>query len=166
MTVSGSYDKTKKTFALDDYSLDAANVGSMALKALVGGIDPKLFTGDSTTRVAGLMGADLSSLSISYADKGLFPKVVAFFATSQGKTADALKTEWSAMATQFLPLVLGGDPSSLKLAAAVGKFIGDPKSLTITAKAKGAPVKAMDIMSIQDPKALLEKIELDATAGQ
>ena len=166
MTVAGSYDKGKKAFTLDDYSLDAANAGSLALKALVGGIDPKLFTGDANTRLAGLMGADLSSLSISYADKGLFPKVVAFFAASQGKTADALKTEWSAMATQFLPLVLGGDPSSLKLAEAIGKFIGDPKSLTITAKGKGGPVKVTDLMSIQDPKALMAKIELGATAGQ
>ena len=124
-----------------------------------------VFTGDSKTRLAGLMGADLSTLSINYADKGLFPKVIAFFATSQGKTVDALKTEWSAMATQFLPLVLGGDPSSIKLATAIGKFIGDPKSLTITAKAKGGPVKATDLMSIKDPKALLQKIDLDATAG-
>ena len=165
MTVAGSYDKNKKAYALDDYSLDAANAGSLALKALVGGIDPMVFTGDSKTRLAGLMGADLSTLSINYADKGLFPKVIAFFATSQGKTVDALKTEWSAMATQFLPLVLGGDPSSIKLATAIGKFIGDPKSLTITAKAKGGPVKATDLMSIKDPKALLQKIDLDATAG-
>jgi hypothetical protein len=164
-TVGVSYDKTKKSFSLDDYTLTGANAGSFGLKGLFGGIDQSFFTSDGKAKMAALMGSDVSSIAISYKDAGLFPKVLAYFAADQKKSVDDLKAEWTAMATQFLPMMLGGDPSSLNLAAAVGKFIADPKSLTISAKAKAAPVKITDLMSLSDPKEILSKIDLGATPG-
>ncbi len=166
ISASGSYDKAKKSFALDDYTITGVDAGAIGLKGSVGGVDPAVFSGDSQSRVAKLMGADISNIALSYKDNGLFSKVVAYFADQQKKTVADVKTEWSAMATQFLPLILGGDPSSLKIAAAVSDFITAPKSLTITAKAKAAPVKVTDLMMLSDPKALLSKIDLDAVSGK
>jgi hypothetical protein len=165
-TVAASYDKAKKSFNLEDYTISGVKLGSFGFKGVVGGIDPAMFTSDAKTRIAALMGSDVANIAISYKDGGLFNNVLAFVAGQQGKTGDALRTEWSAMATQLLPLLLGGDPSSLKLAEAVGSFIATPKSLTISAKAKGAPVKVTDLMNLSDPKAILSKIDLSAVSGQ
>lgn len=166
-TVAMTYDKTKKLMNLEDYTINGVNAGAIGLKGAFGGVDPVLFSaGAQKTKLASLMGADIGSLALSYSDSGLFAKSLAYVADMQGKTADALKTEWTQMTVQFLPLILGGDPSALKIVEAVTKFIADPKNLTISAKAKGASVKVTDLMSLANPQALLSKIELSAVANQ
>ena len=123
-------------------------------------------TNDPKERLAKLMNLAISNVAVSYKDSGLFSKFLAYFAKQQSKSVDDLKTEWTMLATQMIPVLLGGDPSSLKLAEAVGKFIAAPKSLTLSATAKGEPPKVADFARMTDPKALLSRVDIGASAGQ
>jgi hypothetical protein len=161
-TMSGSYNADAKTYVLDDYTINGVNAGTLGFKAQFGGIDQSAFTGDQKTKLAALAAGNVSSLALSYVNNGLFEKAVAFVAKMQKQTPDAIKQQWSAMTTQLLPALLGGDPASLKLATAVTKFIAAPKTLTVTVKAKGTPVAFSDIMS-GAPAELMKRIDLDAT---
>jgi hypothetical protein len=113
-------------------------------------------------RLAALAKGNVSSATLSLVNNGLFEKAVAYVAKAQRTTPDAIKQEWSAMATQLLPALLGGDPASLKLATAVTKFIAAPKTLTVAVKAKADPIAFSEIMAMA-PAALLQHIVLDAT---
>ena len=163
---SGNYDKTKKTYDLDNFTISGVNAGAVGMKILLGGIEPSVFSANKEAKLMGLMGGDVSSFSLRFDNAGLFEKGVDFTAKQQKKSPDALKKEWSAMATQFLPLILGGDPASLKLAEAAAKFIATPKNITISIKSKGAPLKFVELMQIRDPNALLKLVNIDAVAGQ
>jgi hypothetical protein len=162
-TMSGSYDANAKTYVLDDYTIRGVDAGSLGFKAQFGGIDRSAFSGDQTSRLAALANGNVSSAAVTFVNNGLFEKAVAYVAKMQQKTPDAIKQQWSAMATQLLPAFLVGNPGALKLAAAVTKFIAAPKALTVTAAAKGGPVAFGDFAT-GEPALLLQRIDLDATA--
>ena len=162
-TMSGSYDANAKTYVLDDYTIRGVDAGSLGFKAQFGDIDKSAFSGDQASRLAALANGNVSSAAVSFVNNGLFEKAVAYIAKMQKKTPDAIKQQWSAMATQLLPALLGGNPAALKLATAVTKFIAAPKALTITAKAKGGPL-AFSEFTTAAPALLLQRIDLDATA--
>ena len=70
------------------------------------------------------------------------------------------------MVAGLLPMVMGGDAGGLKLASALAEFIKAPKSLTISLKGRGGPVRIMDLQQVTDPGELIKKIEIDATANK
>ncbi len=162
---SGDYDKGKKTYNLDNFTVSGVNAGSLAIKLLLGGVDPSIFSAKKDVKMAGFMGADISSLSLRFDNNGLFDKAVDYFAKQQKKQPAAVKQEWGGF-VQIIPVMLGGDPAGAKIADAAGRFIATPKSFSISLKAKGAPLKFMDLMSIRDPQALLKRVDVDAAAGQ
>ncbi|MDO9441142.1 MAG: hypothetical protein Q7T73_09655 [Beijerinckiaceae bacterium] len=107
----------------------------------------------------------MSQLQARFVNQGLFEKALAYVAKQQKKTAQALRAEWAAMSTQFLPLILGGDPSSLALAQSLQTFINNPKSLTISLKSRGAAVPLAQLQSIRDPQTFLALVEVSAVAN-
>ncbi len=165
MVASGAYDKDKKTYNLDKWAINGVDAGALNISMALANIDPKMFTGTKDEKVNLMMSGALSAMSLRFDNKGLFDKAVNFFAKGQKKSPDALKKEWSAMATQFLPLMLGGDPAGLKLATAAASFLAKPASLTIAIKAKNDPVPFTDFAAMRDPAAFLKRIDVDAVAG-
>ena len=69
-------------------------------------------------------------------------------------------------ALQVLPLFLAGDPQSLPLAQAVQAFLSDPKNVTLTMKARGAPVPLARLGSIRDPMTFLALVNVTLVANQ
>jgi hypothetical protein len=68
------------------------------------------------------------------------------------------------MVTQFAPMMLGGDPSSLQVAAALGAFIRDPKSLSVKVKGKDGPLKFTEL-DFDQPMSNLQDLEITAAAN-
>ncbi len=163
-TFSSTYNPAAKTVAIDDLTFSGLNVGSLGLKLGLGGVDKAVFTGKSEERMMSLMGGSISGLEIRFVDTGVAAKVLDFAAQRQGKTPAALKGEASAMATQFIPVLLGGHPSALKIAEQVSTFINNPKALTVTAKPKSGSLAFMEAMGLMDPKAFLDKIDVTVLA--
>jgi hypothetical protein len=163
--IGAHYEADGKVLSLDDLTLEGAQMGSLGLKAHFGDVDPSLMSGDKSARMQALFGCSIAALEVKIVNAGLFEKAVAYYAKQQGVTPDALKQQISAAAVQMVPVMLGGDPSALKVASEAQKFIAQPKNLTISIKAKGDPLKAADFMG-GDPSAITSKLDISATANQ
>jgi len=165
MTFDGVYDPAARTFQLNDYSLRGANAGSLAMSGAFGALAPEAFVGEGEKRASALMGSNVTSLTVRYVDSGLAQKAMAFYAATQGKNVTAVRRELTMM-TGALPILMGGDPASLRLAQAFGAFILDPKSLTVSLKGKKGPITWADIANMGDPSTFFSRVELTATANQ
>jgi hypothetical protein len=162
----GTYNPATKGYDLTDFTINGINAGVLTLKGLFGNIGPEAFNGAQMARIGALMGGDVSNISLRYADNGLFDKALVFFAKMNNKDPMAVRQEWAGMIAGILPMMTGGDPGALKIAGAVSDFIKAPKSLTISLKGKGGPVRFADLQQISDPATLLQKIEVEASANK
>ena len=162
VTFAGGYDLAKKAVNLDDLTVTVVGLGALGLRAQLGNLDPAALKGDREKALGALMGAELASLDLSVANAGFFAKLLAFVGQQEGKTPDALKAEWTAMTGIMLPMVLGDPQIGARLAGAVGGFIRDAKSLTVSIKGKNGPVKIATI-NPGDPMSLLALVTITAT---
>ena len=160
------YDAGGKKLAVEDITIDYAKAGSIGVKANFGGIDPALFGKDRGAQMAAVTEGDISSLEIKFVNSGIFEKAVAYYAGQQKTTPEALRQQWAAVAGQMLPVLLGGDPAALKVAAEAQKFIAAPTSLTIALRPKADALKFADFLAVADPSALLAKIDIEASANK
>ncbi|MDF2119152.1 hypothetical protein PY365_26630 [Roseiarcaceae bacterium H3SJ34-1] len=163
-TFAGSYDPASKVYALSDLTLRGVDAGSLGLKAQLDGVEKVVLSGPQAARMIGLFGAGVAGVELRFVNAGLVEKSLNYFAKQQGKSPEALREEARGMATQVIPVMLGGDASSLRIAEAVSRFLADPKGLTITAKSKGGSLGFIELMSIRDPASLLAKADVQVTA--
>lgn len=166
ITFAGDYNPTAKTFAMTDYTINGSEAGSLGFVGQFGNLGPGVFTAAKMERMNAMLEGTLNTLTLNYADKGLFEKALAYYAASTKKKPDAVRAEWSMMVTGMLPMLMGGDPAALKLAEALGNFVRSPKNLSITVKSKGPGVSFADMARFREPGDFLSKFDLTATANR
>jgi len=163
-TFAGAYDPATKVYTLSDLTLRGVDAGSVGLKAQLDGVEKVVLSGPQAARMIGLFGAGVSGVELRFVNAGLVEKALNYFAKQQGKSPEALREEARGMATQIIPVMLGGDANSLRIAEAVSRFIADPKGLTVTAKAKSGSLGLIELMGIRNPASLLAKADVQVTA--
>jgi hypothetical protein len=166
LALAGHYDDKAATYALDGLTVSGVNVGSIALDAKLGGIDKSAFAGDKAARDKALANGNVSHLGLRVANTGYFEKSLAVSASRQNKTPQAVKADWVAAFSQLVSTKLGNDPAAKKLKDAIAAFIAEPKSLAITADARGAPVLFSELKKMTTPESLLSLVNIDAAAGK
>ena len=164
MTSAIAFNPAKKSLMIDDLTISGVGMGSIGLRAEFGNIDPALLNGDPMAALATLMTVEFASTELTIVNDGLIDKALVMAAKEQGKKPDQLKKEAGAMVTQFAPMMLGGDPSSLQVAAALGAFIRDPRSLSVKVSGKDGPLKFTD-MDFDQPMSILQDLEITAAAN-
>ena len=166
ITSAAHYEPSAKTLTIDDVTLNGDKMGSFGVKANLGDIAPDVFGSEREAQMAALMDGSISSLEVKFVNAGLFEKALGYYADQQKLTPQAMKAQWTEVAGQMLPVVLGGSPEALNLAAAAQKFIGAPTSLTIAVKPKSGTLKFMDVIALADPSTILSKLDIVATPGK
>ena len=164
MTTGIAFNPAKKSLMIDDFTISGVGMGSVGLRAEFANIDPAMLNGDPMAALAALMTVEFASTELTVVNDGLIDKALAVAAKEQGKKPDQLKKEAGAMVTQFAPMMLGGDPSSLQVAAALGAFIRDPKSLSVKVTGKDGPLKFTDL-DFDQPMSILQDLEITAAAN-
>jgi len=164
LTSSMAFNPAKKSLMIDDLTISGVGMGSVGLRAEFANIDPVLLTGDPMAALAALMTIEFASTELSVTNDGLLDKALVMAAKEQGKKPDQLKKEAGAMVTQFTPMLLGGDPASLQVAAALGAFIRDPRSLSIKVSGKDGPLKFTDL-DFDQPMSILQELDITAAAN-
>ncbi len=164
LTFAGTYNPAAQTYTVEDYTITGVNAGALGLKGQFGAIDKAAFTGQKDEKINALMKGSIANLELKFANAGLFEKAATLYGKQQGKTLAQVQQEWSMMAAQFVPMMLGGDPNAPKIGAALASFVNNPKVLTVTAKAKTGNVAFSDLMAIKSPPMLLQKVDLNAVA--
>jgi hypothetical protein len=166
MTIGAKYQADAKTFALENFTVDGVQMGSVGLKADFTDVSPQLFGTDGAGRMQALFDAGVASIEIKLANGGIFEKALAYYAKQQGLAPDKLRAQWSAAVGQAAPVMLGGSPAGIALAVEAQKFIAEPKTLTISAKAKSGALKASDFMAVSDPNEIVGKLDISAAANR
>ncbi len=164
MTTAIAFNPANKSLMIDDFTISGVGMGSIGLRAEFGNVEPAMLNGDPMAALAALMTIEFSSTELSVTNEGLLDKALEMVAKEQGKKPQDLKKEAGAMVTQFTPMLLGGDPSSLQVAAALGAFIREPKSLSVKVKGKDGPLKITDL-DFDQPMSILQELEITAAAN-
>jgi hypothetical protein len=164
MTSAVAFNPAKKSLMIDDLTLSGVGMGSFGLRAEFANIDPAMLNGDPMAALAALMTIEFASTELTIVNDGLIDKALAMAAKEQGKKPQDLKKEAGALVTQFTPMLLGGDPASLQVAAALGAFIRDPKSLSVKVSGKDGPLKLTDL-DFDQPMSILQELDITAAAN-
>jgi len=164
MTSAVAFNPAKKSLMIDDLTLSGVGMGSVGLRAEFANIDPAMLNGDPMAALAALMTIEFASTELTIVNDGLIDKALAMAAKEQGKKPQDLKKEAGALVTQFTPMLLGGDPASLQVAAALGAFIRDPKSLSVKVSGKDGPLKLTDL-DFDQPMSILQELDITAAAN-
>jgi hypothetical protein len=163
LKVDGSYDPAKQSFSLDDYLIDAANIGSIGLRGQASGLDRAAFGGDAKAKSAAMEAAALQSLELRIVNSGALDKAVAIAALSASKTPDAVKKEWSALVAQG-PLMMPDAPAAAAISQGLLNFIANGKSLTLSLKAKAPAPKFAELAGLEAPQQALGRFDVTAVA--
>jgi len=166
VAIGASYQADAKSFTLNTFTVDGVEMGSVGVKANFTDVGPALFGGDSGARMQALLEAGVASVELTLVNSGLFDKALGYYAKQQSVAPDQLRAQWSATVGQLTPVMLGGSPSGVALAAEAQKFIAAPKNLTVTVKAKTGALKAGDFMALTDPTEIVGKIDISAAANR
>ena len=164
MTTSVAFNPARKSLMIDDLTISGVGMGTVGLRAELGNVDPAMLNGDPMAALAALMTVEFASAELTIGNDGLIDKALVAVAKEQGKKPEQLKKEAGAMVTQFTPMLLGGDPASLQVAAALGAFIRNPKNLSVTVKGKDGPLKFTDL-DFDQPMSILQELEIGAAAN-
>ena len=156
----GLYDPAQRVYSLEEFSVDAPGVGALRLRGKFADLDRSMFSGPVETRAAALAGGAISEIELRVANAGVFEKIVAYAAKDKNKTPAQLVAEWKAVTGALLPALAGGDPVGAAAAQAVGRFLDNPKSLTIAIKGKSGPVKVAELFTMSNPMAILQKADV------
>ena len=163
---AGTYDPPTKRYVMDDYSVQVADIGTLSLRARFAGIEASTFTAATPElRLQSLLAGSIGGINLRLVNAGGVEKILAATAAKQGTTPAALQKEAAAMAGQIVPMMLGGAPGAASLGQALGAFVANPRSITVDVNANGGtPIPFMEIIALQDPMMLLQRVTIAAAS--
>jgi hypothetical protein len=165
MTSSGAYDAMAQTMTISDL-VDGVNIGALAMKLQLGGLDSRAFQGDFNQRLSNWMNGAIADLEVRFTNAGLFDKAIAFVATQQRLKPEDVKRNWTAATSQLVGAVFGGSPDAAALSNAFSQFISSPKNLTVTARGKTGAIGIRELQDLKAVPSLLARVDFGATANQ
>jgi hypothetical protein len=167
--ISAAWDEQAGTITVDRLALTGAELGTIALAAVIGNATEALFSTDTNEAMASAMTLTAKSLSIDLENAGLVDLILQGVAQQQGGDAEQLRTQFSGMAQATILALLGGGSDVQQLSQAVGQLVNGAAnfSLSITANEE-AGLSLTELMALQsgNPAALLNSVTLEASASE
>jgi hypothetical protein len=164
LVTAAGYDPAKKVVTLDEVTMTGPGMGRLKLAGVISNLDPLGMSGDQGERMLAFLGSSIEKLELTVGNDGLFEKGFAFAARQNGKKQAELIAESKAMAVGLLPIMLGADAGVMKLAAAIGQFMDNPKAVTVTLTGKNGPVRVIDFTTMKTPQDALKVVNIEAAA--
>jgi hypothetical protein len=148
-----------------EISVRGAGMGATNLRATLGGVTRDVFSTDNAMALVALMGATIKNADLVVENGGLFEKLLAQEAKKQKKSVDDLRREFGVAAAVGVPAMLGGSGQAKAIGQAVARFVAKPGKLSLSAKTKDpAGLGLADLAAVGQPGAILDKLEVTATA--
>lgn len=159
------WNRDTSEIAVREIALDSADMLRLKLSGHFGNATRDLFSGDAAlAQVAGL-GLTAKALDARLDNLGLAEKLLDSQARKSGRKPEDLRSEFGMLAALALPTMLGDSDSGKALSGALARFIAKPGHLTLKLSAKSpSGLGLADVIGIADPKAVLNKINVEARA--
>ncbi|HEX4766408.1 MAG TPA: hypothetical protein VH414_09040 [Lichenihabitans sp.] len=162
-----TYDEHTEDATLGTLSFDARNLAAVKLGGQFGKVPADLMdVATDPDRVKQAMdGIVLRDVTIVLTNAGLVEKILPILAAGSKLSVPVFKAEMQGQAQAAVIQALGATPTAERINKAIGLFIAKPKSFTLTIKAP-QELSFGDIAAVDDPKSLLDKVDIDAVANQ
>jgi len=169
INVSGAiatrWNQAANELVINEIAFSGEDMGSIALRGVLGNMSENIFSPNQAVAMVALMGGTVKNVHLTIDNEGLAERVLEMQASDMGTTADALRMQFGMMATAMLPAMLGNSEQARALSQAIGQFVANPGELEISATARNNGGLAFtEFLSISQPAALLERLDLSATA--
>jgi hypothetical protein len=159
------WSEASSELAIDSFSLDGADMGSLNVAAKFSNVTPDLASKDERVAAAAAHSVLIKKLDLHVENAGLFDKALAVQAKNEKQSVDEARQSDILKATVLLPALLGNEAPARALGAALAKFIAAPRNFSLQALAPEG-VGIADLEFVQTPGALLKKIEVTAAANR
>ncbi|MCA3564209.1 MAG: hypothetical protein IOD03_10070 [Methylocystis sp.] len=160
------WEQAASKLRINDLSLRLAGMFAARANAQVSNATKELFTADQAVAAVAILGLTANSLSVDFRNEGLVDKLIARQAQEGKMKPEDVRAQFAAAATLMAPMLLGDHPAAKTLGAVLGKFVADPRTLTVTLKVQGDGLGATDFIAVSNPMDLLKKIDITATANE
>ena len=161
-----SWDEASRVLKLNDLSVGAVGIFAIKAKTELGNVAREVFTLNKAVAAVSALAVTMKSMNVALTNDSLVEAFIAQMAKDQKRKPEDLKAELAAGAAIMVPAMLGDHPAGAVVSAALSKFLANPKALNINVTAKGAGLGAADFIAITDPKQLLNKVDIQATANE
>lgn len=160
---AGSFDAASKTMILDQMSINATDVGTLIVKGKFSGISAgEVATARNTPEMRSE--AKIDNLEVRFENGGVVERALDMHAALTFGTREDAAKQVKAALPLFISLI-GNDAFGAKLSKAVGDFLSDPQTITVSAT-PAAPVSMQDIFkTLRKPGALPDLLAVDVTAN-
>jgi len=164
LNVAGGYETEGDQVTLRTFTIDAADVGKLAISGKFNGVSLSKLFQDGNPDEASTNGT-LESLTIRFDNSGIVERVLDMQAKMMGVQRQDVVAQ-TASALPFMLNFLGNPPFQEKVAQAGTAFLNDPKSLTISASpAQPVPLSQITSAAGQSPQMLPDLLAVDVTAN-
>jgi hypothetical protein len=164
ISVAGGYETEGDKVTLRTFTIDAADVGKLAISGKFNGVSLSKLFQDGNPGEASANGT-LESLTIRFDNSGIVERVLDMQAKMMGVQRQDVVAQ-TAGALPFMLNFLGNPPFQEKVAQAGNTFLNDPKSLTISASpAQPVPFSQISGAAGKSPQSLPDLLAVDVTAN-
>jgi hypothetical protein len=151
--------------AIRSFSLQGTDMANISATGMLGNVSKDVFDTDQAVAAVALLGARVKALDVQLEDRGLYNRFLDKTAREEKTTPDALRRTYGLGAAVLVPSVLGQSPQATKVSQAISRFVAKPGRLSISAKSKDpGGIGLLEIFTLSDPKAVMEKLDISATA--
>ena len=162
---TASWNEPGSELVVREISVRGNEMGSATLRGVLANVGRDVFNPDTAVALVALAGATARNLDLTLENKGLFERVMAQAAVKQRKSSEDLRREYGMAAAIAVPSILGNSTAAKTVGQAVARFVAKPGRLNISARAKDpAGLGLADFVATPEPAALLDKLEVTATA--
>jgi hypothetical protein len=163
--VAARWNEAANELVISEMSFSGVDMGTLSIRGVLGSMNQSIFDANRTVALMALMSGTVKNLHVTIENEGAVERALEVQAKDMGTTPDALRMQFGMMATAMLPAMLGNSEQARGLSQAIGQFLANPGELEISATARdGDGIAFGQFLSISQPAALLEQIDLSATA--
>jgi len=163
--IAMAWNADTKELDIQDVSISGVDMGAVKVTGVIDNISKDFFSGDSTAMQAAALGALVKKVEIRIDNGGLFDKAMALQAKTQKQSIDTVKQSYVTAAAIGIPAMLDNRPASKIIGAALAKFVANPKTFHLIAIAADG-LGAADFALVKEPAALLDALDIKATANE
>ena len=167
---ASSWDAATGILTIPSIALSGASMGRIDISAVVGGLTAQnvqsVQSGDPETMVALLQNMTIQSARLRFDNQSIIERLIDYSAKDQGVSRDVLVGQMTAALPMLLQPVQNAEFTE-QVSKAVGEFLRQPRSLTISVKPQNpTPLFQIIGLAAMAPQTIPQALQISVTANE